>query len=123
MKLRPALPLSSLRDRSRSARERSKSLRATSQQLRESLENLRAYAAQVNNDLPADGSLSPPAERAAHPYPAARTPLDFATVLRQRMRKACSQAQALRRHAALLRNQAAENRARSEGLRSNSASI
>jgi methyl-accepting chemotaxis protein len=112
---------SNIRDRSRSVRERSRSLRVTSQQLRESLENLRAYAAEVNGGLPESHKpLSDAAEHLAHPR---RTPLDFASQMRQRVHKARIEAQALRRRAADLRNQAAEFRARSENLRSTSATI
>ena len=115
--------LSTIRDRSRSARERSRSLRVTSKQLRESLENLRAYAAEVNGGLPEHHKPIPDSGAAEGPPALPRTPLDFAGLIQERVRKARSDAQALRRRAADLRNQAAEFRARSENLRSNSASI
>jgi len=115
--------LLTIRDRSRSARERSRSLRVTSQQLRESLENLRAYAAEVNGGLPEHHKPMPGSVAAQDPLIHHRSPLDFASLIRERVRKARIEAQALRRRAADLRNQAAEFRARSENLRSNSASI
>jgi hypothetical protein len=108
-----------VRDRSRWARERSHSLRVTSQQLRESLERLRP-AGQAKRNLPQNAAApagAPP------PLPALRTPLDFASLMRERVYKARLEARALRRRAADLRSQAAEFRARSEDLRSNSAAI
>ncbi|HYL95675.1 MAG TPA: hypothetical protein VET69_07720 [Terriglobales bacterium] len=111
-----------IRDRSRSARARSINLRITSQQLRDSLENLRIYAAEVNGGLPENHR--PHSGAAAEPLsPPRRTPLDFASQIRQRVHKARVEAQALRRRAADLRNQAAEFRARSENLRSSSAAL
>lgn len=110
----------SVRERSRWARERSLSLRVSSQQLRASPESLRAHTAEANRGLPQHESVS---SRAAQPFPAARTPLDFAALMRERVYKARLEAQELRRRAADLRSQAAEFRARSEDLRSNSAAI
>ena len=114
---------SNIRNRSRSARERSRSLRVTSRQLRESLENLRSYAAEVNGGLPENHKPLSDAAAAEHLSPPRRTPLDFASQIRERVRKARIEAQTLRRRAADLRNQAAEFRARSENLRSNSATM
>ena len=123
MNLTGANHFSNIRDRSRSARDRSKSLRVTSQQLRESLENLRAYAAEVNGSLPEHHKPASGSAAAGDFSTVRRTPLDFASQMRERVRKARIQAQALRRRAADLRNQAAEFRARSENLRSNSAAV
>ena len=92
----------------------------TSQQLRDSLENLRAYAAQVNEGSAEHHKTTSSAEQASPPR---RTPMDFATMMLQRVHKARLEAQALRRRAADLRNQAAAFRARSEDLQSNSARI
>ncbi|HSB74479.1 MAG TPA: hypothetical protein VLC12_02450 [Terriglobales bacterium] len=120
--MRDAPVLANVRERSRSARERSRSLRHTSQQLRDSLENLRVYASHANGTFPGDRENSPhPAPEPFPPLP--RIPVDFATLLRQRVRKARCEAQVLRRRAADLRSQAAEFRARSEDLRGNSAAI
>lgn len=110
----------SVRERSRSARERSRSLRVTSQQLRDSLENLRVYAAEVSEGVfESHGPLHRVA--AEYPYTGRRTALDFATLMRQRVRKARAEAHMLRQRAADLRQQAAEFRSRSENLRGGSA--
>lgn len=114
---------SNIRDRSRAARQRSKGLRITSQQLRESLENLRACAAGVNGDVPESHKLTSASTGAEGSSILPRTPLDFASMVRERVRKARMEAQAQRRRAADLRNQAAEFRARSENLRSNSTAV
>lgn len=101
---------SHVRERSRSARERSRSLRVTSQQLRESLETLRAVAPTVSSRKPAGQSGDEP------PLPFFRNPLDMAAWMREKVRKACTEARTLRRRAADLRSQAASFRARSETL-------
>jgi hypothetical protein len=88
---------SDIRDRSRSARARSTSLRVTSKQLRESVKALRAHRFQTDPGLPEQGTSSP---------------RGFAVSIQQRVYKARHKAQALRRRAADLRNQAAAFRAR-----------
>ena len=120
--MKDAPVLANVRERSRSARERSRRLRITSQQLRDSLENLRVYASQANWTFPGDRENSPHA--APQPFPPLpRIPVDFATLLTQRVRRARTEAQVLRRRAAQLRRQAAQFRARSGDLRGNSAAI
>jgi hypothetical protein len=104
-------------------REHSRTLRTTSQQLRENLRHLRAYAAQVSGALA--GSHVPPQlpELADAERDRWRTPLDFAAVMLQRVRRARQEARMLRRRAADLRSQAAEFRAHSENTRSNSGRL
>ena len=114
-----AVRLSDVRERSRSARDRSRSLRVTSQHLRESLENLRAYAAEVNGSISGYHEHSPKGGNGERALPPVRTPMDFASLMLQRVQKARTEAQALRRRSAGLRQETAEIRARSQGLLSN----
>jgi hypothetical protein len=109
--------LSDVRERSRSAREHSENLRHTSKQLRDTLENLRVYAG-----LNGAGSPSPSGFPGGVEHPP-RTPLEVAVLMRERAYKICRKAELLRRCASDLRQQAAAYRARSENLRSNSASL
>ena len=114
--------LSDVRERSRSARERSTNLRVVSQHLRQSLDTLRASAAEGETGLAPDQTFPGRDDGHLTPLPLI-TPMDIAARMRQRVYKARMEAQELRRRAAVLKHQAAEFRAHSEGLLRCSAKV